>query len=120
MRRRPFLVAAGWAWVGVIVWLSLTPSPPKVDIEASDKIGHLAGYGLLMLWFGYLYLRVNVRLAYAAGFIAMGIGLEFVQAALGYRTFEALDMAANSLGVLLGWIAASRIWRDALPHHAGR
>jgi len=86
--------------VAAIVWLSLTPAPPRVDIESGDKLGHLAGYGLLMFWFARLYAR---RLPWAAGFIAMGIGLEFVQAAGGYRTLEVLDMAANTAGVLLGW-----------------
>jgi glycopeptide antibiotics resistance protein len=32
----------------------------------------------------------------------MGVGLEFVQGWLGYRTYDVLDMAANTLGVLLG------------------
>jgi VanZ family protein len=86
--------------VAAIVWLSLTPAPPQVDIESGDKLGHLAGYGVLMFWFAQLYLR---RIPYAAGFIAMGIALELLQAWLGYRTLEALDMAANTAGVLLGW-----------------
>jgi VanZ family protein len=100
------MVAAGWAWAGVIVWLSLTPAPLDVGIEEGDKLGHFAAYGWLMLWFGFLYAK---RLPYAAGFIAMGIGLEILQGALGYRTYEVLDMAANTLGVLLGWAAAALI-----------
>jgi glycopeptide antibiotics resistance protein len=32
--------------------------------------------------------------------------LEFAQRALGYRSYELFDMAANTLGVALGWIAA--------------
>ena len=86
--------------VAAIVWLSLTPSPVRVDVESGDKLGHLAGYGVLMFWFAQLYAR---RAPYAAGFIAMGIGLEFLQGWLGYRSFEILDMLANSAGVLLGW-----------------
>ena len=42
-------------------------------------------------------------LAYGAGFIAMGVGLEFIQGMTDYRTYDVLDMAANSIGVLLGW-----------------
>ena len=44
-----------------------------------------------------------VRLLFGAAWIAMGVALEFAQAATGYRSFELSDMAANSLGVLLGW-----------------
>ncbi len=86
--------------VAAIVWLSLTPSPPQVPLESGDKLGHFAAYGVLMLWFAQLHAR---RLPWAAGFLAMGIGLEFVQAGLGYRTLEVLDMAANAAGVLAGW-----------------
>ena len=90
-----------------IVWLSLTPSPPAVDFKASDKAGHLAAYGLLMFWFCRLYLPARTRLLFGIGFVAMGIGLEFAQDALGFRTYEVLDMAANTLGVLLGASAAA-------------
>ena len=91
--------------VAAVVWLSVTPAPPKVDFAQSDKLGHFIAYGALMLWFAQLY-RGTTRLLHAAGFIAMGIGLEFVQRALGYRTFDTLDMYANALGVLLGWAIA--------------
>jgi glycopeptide antibiotics resistance protein len=49
------------------------------------------------------------------GFVAMGIGLEFMQGQLGYRTYEVFDMYANTLGVLLGW-AAALIIRKPLFH----
>lgn len=103
--RRLWLVL-GWAMVGAIVWLSLTPSPPKVDFEESDKLGHFLGYGTLMFWFSQLYIQKISRVAYASGFALMGVALEFAQGALGYRTYEVFDMYANALGVLLGWAAA--------------
>jgi VanZ family protein len=86
-----------------IVWQSLTARPLAIDLESGDKLGHFAGYGVLMFWFAQLYLR---RLAWAAGFIALGIALEFMQGWLGYRSFELYDMLANALGVLLGWAGA--------------
>lgn len=99
-------LAVGWALVAVILWLSLTPQPPKIDFEQSDKLGHFIAYGSLMFWFCQLYGRTRTRLAYAAGFIAMGVAIEFVQGATGYRSFEVYDMVADALGVLLGWAAA--------------
>jgi VanZ family protein len=59
-----------------------------------------------MFWFCQLYARRESRIAYALLWIGMGIGLEFVQGALGYRTYEVYDMYANTLGVLIGWAAA--------------
>jgi len=105
------MVAAGWAWAGAIVWLSLTPAPPDVGIDQGDKLGHLVAYGWLMFWFAQLYAR---RAGYAAGFIAMGITLELLQGALGYRSFERYDILANCAGVLLGWAAAHLVGRRLL------
>ena len=62
-----------------------------------------------MFWFCVLYRPLRVRAFYAAGFIAMGIALEFVQGWLGYRSFEVADMAANSIGVVAGWGIAATI-----------
>jgi VanZ family protein len=101
-----------------VVWLSLTPSPPRVDFRESDKVGHLLAYGVLMFWFGQLYTR-HTRLFYGAGFVVMGIGLEIAQNALGSRTLELADMAANTLGVLLGW-GAALIFPGALPLQSRR
>lgn len=111
---RPLWLVLGWAMVAVIIWLSLTPSPPKVDFEQSDKVGHFLAYGSLMFWFAQLYIARRTRLAYAAGFAAMGVTLEFIQGWTGYRSFELLDMLADGIGVALGWTAALVIPR-ALP-----
>src|SRR3989475_5218762 len=103
---RAALLAIGWGWAAAIVWLSLTPAPPKLDFEHGDKLGHFLAYGVLMFWFCLLYLKTRVRILYAAGFIAMGIGLEFIQGWLVYRTYDPLDMLANTIGVALGWMAS--------------
>lgn len=97
--------------VAAIVWLSLTPAPMRVDIESGDKLGHLAAYGVLMFWFAQLYAR---RMPWAAAFVVMGVVLEFLQGWLGYRSFEILDMLANSGGVLLGWGSALLLKRPLL------
>ena len=103
---RTVWLAVGWAMVAGIVWLSLTPSPPKVDFEQSDKVGHFLAYGSLMFWFAQLYVARRTTLAYAFGFAAMGVALEFIQGWTGYRDFEVYDMLANGTGVALGWAAA--------------
>jgi VanZ family protein len=113
LKKRPALLALGWAWAAAIVWASLTPSPPEVDFEASDKLGHLFSYGLLMLWFAVLFTATKPRAVHAAAFIAMGVALEFAQAGLGYREFELLDMASNAAGVLAGWAAGAAAARFA-------
>lgn len=106
MRWRSWWLAGGWAIVAAITWLSLTPSPPRIDVAQGDKLGHFLGYGTLMFWFCQLYPGRGMRIAHATGFAAMGVALEFAQGALGHRTFEPYDMAANALGVMLGWALA--------------
>jgi len=113
LRLRPLWLALGWAMVAGIVWLSLTPAPPKLDFTLGDKLGHFVGYGTLMFWFCQLYRSRRARLGHAAAFAAMGIALEFIQGASGYRSFEAWDMLANALGVLFGW-ATARLAGDGL------
>ena len=100
---RNVLVAAGWAWAAAIVWLSLTPSPPELDITYGDKLGHFAAYGLLMLWFTQLMSRGAAASRTPACSSRWASRLEFLQGALGYRIYDIVDMYANTLGVALGW-----------------
>ncbi|GAB6039980.1 hypothetical protein JCM17961_06530 [Endothiovibrio diazotrophicus] len=98
----------GGGWLTLVVYLSLTGSPPQVDlgIDAADKLEHLAAYGWLMGWFAPLWPAWRHRLRLAAALIALGITLEFLQQLGGVRHFEVADMAANATGVLIafgGW-----------------
>ena len=104
MNRRAGL-ALGWAWVAAVIYLSLTPTPPRIDLEGGDKLGHFLSYSALGFWFSQFYVG-RTRLFYLLGFVAMGIAIEFAQGATGYRNFELADMAANTLGVAAGWAAA--------------
>lgn len=109
-------LAVGWAMILAILWLSLTPAPPQLEVRFGDKIGHVAAYGGVMYWFCQLYLGKKARLGLVAAFVTMGVGIEFLQDATGYRSLELLDMLADTAGVLFGWAAASFIpapWRAA-------
>ena len=75
---RAALLAIGWGWAAAIVWLSLTPAPPKLDFEHGDKLGHFLAYGALMFLFCMIYQKRNARLLHAAVFVLMGVGLEFI------------------------------------------
>jgi len=114
LKWRALWAALGWLWLLAILWLSLTRNPPHIDITQGDKLGHFLAYGSLMFWFCQLYVSRRARIGCALGFIAMGIAIEFVQRATGYRSFELLDMAADAAGVLIGWLAALPM-RRSLP-----
>ncbi len=97
-------LAVGWALVALVVWASLSPQPPPTpDIHLGDKLAHLLAYGVLMGWFAQIYPASTTRHGIAAGFVFMGVVLEYLQGLLGGRLFEIADMAANTLGVALAW-----------------
>ena len=110
---RAALLVGGWLYAAALVWLSLSPSTPDPGLEYGDKLGHFFAYGVLMFWFCFLYRSRNTRLAYGAGWIFLGVAIEFAQGATGYRSFELADMAANALGVVAGALAALSLTRAA-------
>lgn len=94
---------AGWALVVLVTYLALTPEPPATALRFSDKLGHVAAYASLMGWWLQIDRRPE-RLALL--FVLMGLALEILQSLGGYRTGDIFDMAANTLGVGLGWLSA--------------
>ena len=105
LRAFPWWLGCGWVLVAGVVWLSLTPAPPQVDLPASDKLGHAGMYLLLTLWFAQLYRRPSHG-RWALGFAALGAALELAQGLTGARSPEVLDAAANAMGAALGWALA--------------
>lgn len=90
----------------LIIYLSLTPEPPQINVENGDKYGHLAAYGLVTLWLAQSYTHLRQRIWLVIGMIALGIAMEYAQRATGYRTFDVNDMLADALGVATGWLIA--------------
>jgi VanZ family protein len=97
-------MAFGWLGVCAVVWYSLIPDPPQLDMKQGDKLQHLIAYGGLMGWFSQIRLGIGERRLTAALLVLMGVTLEFAQAFTGYRYLAADDMLANTAGVALGWL----------------
>ncbi len=109
----------GWLMVASIVVLSLTPpaSLPEVTPGFDDKLAHGLIYSVLMAWFAVAAAsRVWGRIA--LWILALGVGLEFCQAFIPYRTGSFGDVFANSAGVLLGAIIAYTLTTGS--HRSGR
>ncbi|MGH8543262.1 MAG: VanZ family protein [Gammaproteobacteria bacterium] len=96
---------AGGLLIGVTICFSLIPLPSAQAPAILDKLVHGAVYALLMLWFVQITRR-NRWAALALALTLLGISLELGQGAGGYRTFSYLDIAANTVGVALGWALA--------------
>lgn len=112
--RQTWLIV-GWGGVAGIIVLSLIPSPPElIPVEQGDKAEHVLAYGILMFWFAQIYLRQPARVIAAALLVALGVGLEYAQGWTGWREFSYADMAADALGVALGWLLAPPRTRNLL------
>jgi VanZ family protein len=114
LRWLPLSLATGWLLVAAVVYLSLTPAPPKVDLPEGDKVGHILAYAVLMFWFIQIYYRARSRVLIALAFVLLGVGLEFLQGYGGEREFEFEDMIANAAGLALGWVSGPPRTRNLL------
>jgi len=103
---RKLWIGGGWLIVAAIVYFSLFKLAIDTEIKGGDKLGHLLAYGGLMAWWSQLYVSPATRLRLGVAFIALGAMMELAQGLTPNRYPEWLDLAANTAGVLLGWLAA--------------
>jgi VanZ family protein len=107
MKLRKLWLGIGLLWVVIVVVLSLIPEPPSVgQFQDIDKLEHGAAYAFLMFWFAQIYPARRTRRVIAFSFVLLGIVIECLQGLSGFRQFEYTDMAANTLGVLVGLLLA--------------
>lgn len=103
---RTLWLGVGWLGVVIVTFFSLAPNPPDIDFEEGDKVQHLIAYAGLMLWFAQVRTAPAERRVTAILLVGLGVALELVQGLTGYRSLSIVDMAANTGGVALGWLAA--------------
>ena len=106
LRGRRLAIAIGWGFVALVVYLSLTRIPPDLRIGVELDFGHVVAYFWLMIWFAQLYRSVAARLLLVIGLFSMGVALEYLQGATGYRHFDYADMLRNLSGLAAGFLLA--------------
>ena len=100
-------------YIGLVTWLSLAPSEVFRNFPFSfkhcDKVAHFLLYGV-MVAIGRWVLAAYYAFRFAwlwdvAGAITYGVLMEIMQAIWfsHHRSFEWLDIAANSAGALCFW-----------------
>jgi hypothetical protein len=100
------LLLIGWVLIAAIVIGSLMPAGIDVGFRMSDKVRHMLGYFVLMVYFAGIYPRERHPLL-ALAFFLLGASLEVLQGALtASRQMDPADLAANTLGVALAFFAA--------------
>lgn len=115
--RRPLLWSAMWmlAVAAVVVGSLMPPGELPSQPMANDKLMHFLGYFVLMASAVQLYARRASWVAMALLLVLLGIGLEWLQAAMHVgRTADRADAFANTLGVLAGFTTGFTPLRDLL------
>ena len=114
--RRPALWRGAWvAMIAATLIVCLVPMPPTtVSIEHFDKIEHLAGYFLLSAYAAMLFATRAALGRAMLGLLALGASIEVLQALLPWRSTDAFDMVANSIGVFAGALVAFTPLRGTL------
>lgn len=109
-------LVAPLAYAGVILWLSLSPSPPQITgVMGWDKLQHAAAYALLAALVGqcliYLFPK-NMQIWFVAGVVSLFYGglLELLQGVSDAgRSAEWWDLFADLVGISLS-CAGLKIW----------
>lgn len=90
------------AWLITAVLL-LAPLRSPLDVSHSDLVMHFLVFACLAFAAVGFSHRGTELTGLAAATIAGGVALESAQAMLSYRTFDILDMGANTLGAMVGY-----------------
>lgn len=107
--------------LGLVCLGSLLPASTLRMLD-NDKLTHFGSYFVLMVWFAGLYGKPRNYIAIAAILISLGAGLDLLQGLTATRHFEALDVLANSAGIVVGLIASLAVlggWCRAVERWIG-
>ena len=92
----------------ISIWiLSFLPGSGMPSVPGNDKWHHALAYFACMFCWGHWYTLPLQRLKLAVGFILMGAAIEYLQGMTDYRSFEWLDMLADTVGVMLAWFVVT-------------
>lgn len=117
----------GFCWAAIILVLTVSPGhemPKALDWNflAFDTFSHFFVFGLLTLMlivgftkqFTFIKLRNNA-VAYAIGAgVVYGILIEGMQSLIPGRYFDFVDILANSIGCLTGYLAFFLIYKFSI------
>jgi len=99
-----------FAAIGVTaaVWVLCLLPLQQVSVPGGDKLHHMLAYATLMLMWTLALDSATFRrqAQIAAALVLMGLLVECAQGLTAYRFFEWADVAANTAGVMLGWMTA--------------
>ncbi|WBL62374.1 VanZ family protein [Stutzerimonas stutzeri] len=111
LRLLPFVVVAG-----IILFTGLKPEPVPQMFDQQDKLHHLLGFAAFALALHLAFPRLLTGWALLLS-LSLALGIEMAQGLQPYRHASVGDMAANTLGVMLGWACWLRLRIGLLRHY---
>lgn len=96
LRQLPF-----YCLLFLVTYLSVLPKVETPNFDHSDKVLHFLAYLGVAAWAYIGFPKASFKLAI---FIVLwSIGIELVQWQMPSRSFDLLDILANTVGCLCGW-----------------
>jgi hypothetical protein len=106
--------AVGRFLIAASLLIALMPAPKVIgSVAFGDKIGHLAAFAALMLWYAQLYAGRD-RWRCALSLVGFGALIELLQALVPYRSADGWDLLADAVGVGVGVLLAHTRLGDVL------
>lgn len=99
--------AAFVAGAMAVTVLCLLPASTLPPVQLWDKLEHFIAYGLLAAAGGIGYPEWRSRTRIVLFLLALGVAIEFAQGSVPGRESNALDMLANTFGVVIGIATAA-------------
>jgi VanZ family protein len=106
-RLRPWLRAAAWFCLGVIVILSLVPGYERPQTGYPGKVEHMIAYAGAGLFAVFGFERSRTRHAFWALAATLSFLLEYLQHFSPGRSPDILDAVASSFGLTMGMALAA-------------
>lgn len=102
-----YIIAFWCVWCAATA-VMLLPAQHLPVVNIWDKAEHAGTFFTLMLlaWLGYRHRYLSQHLALLLA--AYGIAIECIQFFIPSRSFSALDIVANTVGLLLAWWLVTR------------
>jgi VanZ family protein len=118
LKYRTLWLLIGYGLIALVVYLSVTSNPIRIHtgIPYQDKLFHMLAYFTVTGWFVQLIASRRQLLGWAIVFVLMGLMLEYIQSFEPRRQAEFADMAANTIGVTLGYALSATPLKNTLVH----
>ena len=118
LKNKKIFAAAFWVWIAIILYFSLIPNSPKLNIDIKDQsfrldyILHFLVYFslaiLYILWKTDNYFRIKSKylIYFLTGALILSGISEYAQIYIPGRTFNPVDFYSNVAGITMGLIVS--------------